>query len=96
MLRGELEPGDGIGADDEPHASYAARWTRLRSALDGHMAAHGGVSDEDADAPWWLLDGFAFAGDDRRNRTPKPGERVPPAGAPLPMFSGLQDGFDRL
>ena len=96
VLRGELDPGDGIGADDEPKASYAARWTRLRSALDGHMAAHGGVFAADVGAPWWSSDGFAFAGDDRCNRTPRPGERVPPAGVPLPMFSGLQDGFDRL
>ena len=93
ILRGELD------TESEDSNSYAGHWQQMRSLLKDHVAAFAAMSAASTDAASALQmhDGIVGSAADRLDSS----SRLAANGGlslktPLPLFKGLQDGFDRL
>lgn len=94
---------DGVATDSTTHArsieassSYAGQWRRMRTLLDRHEEADGAEGAALAGSFGWRDAGMAaLAGDDNAGwHRGDPGQVS--LKRPLPVFSGLQEGFERL
>ena len=72
------------------------RWQRLRFLLDRHVSTFGDVAASDLGPQLWSSDATSGALGDGTNAESRFGARRASTKTPLTMFSGLQDGFDRL
>lgn len=96
VLRGESAASRDARGDAGSDVSYSSRWQRLRFLLDQHVSTFGDVAALDLGSQPWSQDAMSGALGDGTNAQSKFGARTASARTPLPMFSGLQDGFDRL
>jgi hypothetical protein len=94
ILRGEIDAPDDAKSDEG--VSYAGRWQRLRFLLNQHVGTCGDASSADVGSPLLPTDGIVAGVGERFDTASRFGARSASARTPLPMFAGLQDGFDRL
>jgi hypothetical protein len=84
--------------DEAASRSFATQWRRMHKTLADHLR----LRDAAADSAWdsGLLQGMDIHGmsavDENAGSAGKAGTGPARIGSPLPMFSGLQDGFERL
>jgi Ca2+-binding RTX toxin-like protein len=76
--------------------SYSSRWQRLRFLLNQHVSTFGDVAASDLGPRPWSRDAMSGILGDGTSVESKLSAHRASARTPLPMFSGLQDGFDRL
>jgi hypothetical protein len=96
VVRGDLEGGQDV--DETPLRSYALKWGRMQSMLKRQVSADNVGADSAWDAGLSNLSGSTLigtAGNGLGTMVRSSLGRAP-LSSPLPMFSGLQDGFERL